>query len=87
MAKLYIFNVFDSKAELYLPPFFFPNKGHALRAFQDAVNDPTHMFGKHPADYTVFMLGSYDEESARFDLMDAPISLGNGLEFQQRGAI
>lgn len=60
MAKLKAFSVFDVKAQAYLPPFFLPEVAMGVRAFGDCVNDMSHAFGRHPADYTLFLLGAFD---------------------------
>lgn len=65
--KLEIFAVYDSAAQAFLQPFFAPAKGSALRMLTDAVNDEKHEFSKHAADYTVFYLGSWDDNSGVFD--------------------
>ena len=75
-----IFTVHDVKAETFMPPFFVPSKGLAIRAFEDCINSDDHHFGKHPADYTLFFLGSFDTDSGSFDLKDRT-SVGNGVEF------
>jgi len=75
-----IFTVYDSKAETFMPPFFVPSKGLAIRAFEDCINSNEHHFGKHPADYTLFSLGSFDTDTGEFDITDR-ISVGNGVEF------
>lgn len=77
-----IYTVYDEKAEAFLPPFFVPNRGIAIRAFSDCVNSKDHQFGKHPADYTLFYLGDWDDNTAEFDLT-ARKSLGNGVEYRQ----
>ena len=77
-----VFAVFDSKAEAYLPPIFMPSKGSVIRSFSDLVRDPNHQFGKHPQDYILFDLGSWDEFTGRFDLHPAPISIGVGIDFK-----
>jgi len=79
--KHHIFTVFDSKAKAYLTPFFLHEDGMAIRVFSDCINDKTHMFGKHPEDYTLFNIGSWNDDKAKF-LTNNPISLGNGLEFK-----
>ena len=56
-----IFCIFDEKAKAYLPPFILPEVGMALRTFGDCVNSDDHQFGRHPSDYTMFTLGSYDD--------------------------
>jgi len=75
-----IFTVYDEKAEAYLPPFFLNTNGEAIRAITDCVNDLKHQFGKHPSDYTLFSLGTYDPQSGTFENEKAP--LGNLLEFK-----
>ncbi len=75
-----IYTVHDVKAETFMPPFFVPSKGLAIRAFEDCVNSKDHHFGKHPADYTLFHLGFFDTDTGEFDLIDKQ-SVGNGVEF------
>lgn len=80
--KHQIFSVFDHKIEAYLPPFYTPKIAVAHRAFSDCINSPTHQFGKHPADYTLFYLGEWCDQ-----LSNTPVqcctSHGNGLVFVQ----
>ncbi len=75
-----IFCVYDSAADAYLPPFFMPESGQAIRVFGDCVNSADHQFGKHPSDYTLFFLGGFDDRSAWIDLESAPVKLINGVE-------
>lgn len=74
-----LFTVFDEKAQVFLPPFFVPTVGIAIRAFKDCINGD-HQFGKHPEDYTLFQLGSFDDSNAQMDA-SAPQTLGNGVQF------
>jgi len=76
-----VYTVYDSKTEAYMPPFFQPAKGAALRLFSDSVNDVNHTFNKHPSDFTLFELGTYDDSTAQFVTHSTPISLGLALEF------
>ena len=76
-----IFTVFDEKAGAFLLPFFAPSRGLAIRSFTETVNQPDHVFNKHPADFTLFALGTYDDSSAMFDLAETPESLGLAIEF------
>jgi len=77
-----VYSIFDSKAEAYLPPFILPKKAMALRTFSDCVNSDTHQFGANPADYTLFELGTFNDENGQFLLHRSVISCGNGLEFR-----
>ncbi len=80
--KVKVFAIYDDKAEAYLPPFYMHQEGQASRSFQDAINSPDHTFYLHPADYTLFHLGEFDDKTAQFDLNSSFPSLGNGIEFK-----
>jgi len=56
-----IFSVYDNKAEAFLPPFFCATRGQAIRMLTDAVSDPAHQFAKHPEDFALFELGTYND--------------------------
>lgn len=63
---LAIFTIHDEKANIYMTPFFFPTQGQALRAFNDLVNDENSTVNKHPEDYRLYTLGTYDDQDAIF---------------------
>lgn len=65
--KLSIFAVYDVKVGAYMQPFFSPSVGSALRSLTDAVNDQKHEFSRHAEDYTLFILGNWDDASGLFD--------------------
>lgn len=77
-----MFTIHDLKARAYLPPFFLPEEGMAKRTFADCVNSDSHQFSMHPEDYTLFMLGTWDDSTSQAQLNNAAISLGNGIEFR-----
>lgn len=76
-----IFSVYDRAANAYLQPFFMPARGLAIRAFTDLVNDEKNQFSKHPADYQLFELGSYDDNLGKLDCKDAPELIGSALDY------
>jgi hypothetical protein len=84
---MFIYSVYDSKAEAYLPPFFLPTKAAALRAFGDAAVDPKHQFAAHPEDYTLFELGTYEETTGSITPHEAKIGLGSALDFRRETPI
>jgi hypothetical protein len=85
---MFIYSVYDSKAEAYLPPFFLPTKAAALRAFGDAALDPKHQFAAHPEDYTLFELGTYDETTGVIVPHDfGKLGLGSALDFRRETSI
>jgi len=76
-----VFTVYDSKVEAYMNPFYLPAKGAAIRTFTDLVNDKSHPIGKYPADYTLFEIGSYDDQNGQIVMHKTHVSLGVGTEF------
>lgn len=80
---LKIFTVYDSKIEAYLPPFHERGSGAAIRAFESAVHQDGHQFNRHPADYTLFEIGVFDDSTAGIEMHVAKIPLGNGIEFSE----
>lgn len=77
---LSIFTIFDQQAKAFLPPFFMPTEGMAVRQFSDMVNDSNCQFNKHPKDYTLFQLGSFNDNSAHITIEKTPLSVYNGLQ-------
>lgn len=76
-----VFCVYDSAISTWMNPLFCRNKGEMLRHFIDAVNDPQSKFAKHPTDYVLFELGTWNDDSCLFDLLKAPVRLGVAMEF------
>lgn len=85
--KLKIFTVFDSKAEAFLQPFFTSTTGLAIREFSTAVNQQDHQFNKYAGDYTLFELGSYEQDNAKFSILPTPINLGVAITFLQEAVL
>lgn len=75
------YSVHDQAAESYGMPVVQPSKGIAIRQFAEQVNDKTSFIGKHPGDFTLFELGTYDSETGKIIAHEAPMSCGNGVDF------
>lgn len=67
-----IYSVHDSKTQLYAAPFVSHNENAAVRSFDRAANDPSLDICMYPADYSLFQLGTFDEDTGRIELLDAP---------------
>lgn len=78
-----IFTVYDIKTEAYLPPFYMPTKGAAIRAIMDTLDDPNHQFSKHPEDFTLFHIGTFDDVDANLVSLKVHVPLGTCLELRQ----
>jgi len=70
--------IYDAKAEAWLTPLFFQAVGQALRSFGDAVNQNDSDFGKHPEDYTLFLLGDFDNQTGVLSVQPTPVALALG---------
>lgn len=81
MTKSYAYTVKDTAAEAYLPPFFMQSRGAALRAFADAVKDPQHQFAKHPEDYFLFEMGTFDEQTGIFTPYETLESVARAIDY------
>lgn len=81
MAVLKMFAVLDTKAGAFMSPFCVPATGVAIRSFADAVNQSGHEFGKHPEDYRLGQIGTYDENSGVVVAVHPIEWLGFGTDF------
>lgn len=79
MQRLLLCSVFDAKAEAFMQPVFVQAKGQAIRSFSDAINDASTNFGKHPEDYTLFVVGEWDELDGTLYPAPAPECIVTGI--------
>lgn len=72
--------IFDSAADAFSRPEFFPAAPVAVRSFRDAVNEPKGQFQRHPDDFELFELGSWSDEKGVFECHKEPIRLARGKD-------
>lgn len=58
---LYAYSIFDKKALTYSPPFYGVAHGQAVRSVMDACADPNSNLGRHPADFTLYCVGQFND--------------------------
>jgi hypothetical protein len=75
-----VFAIYDQAAKAYMSPFSFQSPGQAIRAFTDLANDQNTNVGKHPEDYSLFQIGSFDDEKGLLKDMKH-VNLGKAIEF------
>lgn len=80
LVKTYV--IYDVKAKFYNKPFFLQNDSVAIRAFTDLANDPTTDVFKHPTDFILFSLGTYDDETAKLSSTE-PLVLARAHELKK----
>lgn len=82
MEKL-VFSVFDSKAKLYGQPYFAINEEVGVRHFAAAVRDPNSLMGRFAGDYTLFCVGTFNEETGVLTVRsEGHLNIINGLALQ-----
>lgn len=62
--KLHAYCVYDRKGLIYNSPFFAVSDGSAARSFSDLANDMSTTVGRHPMDYVLFRVGTFDDGNA-----------------------
>lgn len=62
-----VFCIYDIKAESYLPPFTAMNDAMALRMVATAANDESSTFHQHAEDYSLWRIGSFDQNSGMIE--------------------
>lgn len=76
-----LFSVYDSKAELYMPPVTYRTRGEAIRSFQAACEDKQSQFHKYPSDFTLVEIGSFIESSGLIVGSETPTIVVNASDF------
>lgn len=77
MTILQVCAIRDVAVNAFNRPFFVQSLGLACRVFEDEVrrSSPDNPMTAHPADFALFHLGEFDEESGVFKCLDIPVRL------------
>ena len=59
--KLNAYTIYDVASGVYMRPFFSQADGQAVRGFKDIATDADHEIGKHPEDYTLYRMGTFND--------------------------
>lgn len=63
--KLNAYTIFDSAPAIFNRPFFAQSDAEALRFFDDMVANAEHPIGQHPEHYTLFRIGTYEQNDGK----------------------
>jgi len=82
--QLSICAVHDSAAGAYARPFFVPTSALALRSFRDEINraSPDNPMYQHSDDFTLFELGTFDDNSAEFNVLQTPTVIARAKDLK-----
>lgn len=77
---LQAYSVLDAKTGVFSPPFFTHHPANAIRMITDVASDLSTLIGRHPADYVLYQIGTWDDSTAHYE-GQSPASLGSVVGF------
>jgi len=81
--ELKAFSIYDAKTKVFSLPQYQVTLGSILRSFGDLVNDGQSMVSKHPEDYQLYEVGTWDDSNASFT-PKSPLNLvATATEYKQ----
>lgn len=79
-----VFSIYDIASEFFMNPVQKRTRGEAIREFIDVVNDKKNernQIASHPEHFNLFELGKFDDATGIYECLDAPLLVGNGIDF------
>jgi len=64
------YTIYDTKSLTYSNPFYAPTHGAAIRIVTDATQDNNSQLARHPADFILYCVGEFDDNSGIFMPID-----------------
>ena len=58
-----LFSIYDKKTNCYERPFIARHSAEVAREWPKVISNPETKYGKNPTDFSVFEIGSYDDET------------------------
>ena len=81
--KTCVYAIKDAALSTYAAPFTQPNNQVAMRAFGDLANDPQSNLSRHPSDYALVRLGTFDDETGKFE-SEEPTTIAWAVDFHEQ---
>lgn len=80
-----IVSVKDTAAQAFGRPLFVPAIAVAVRSFRDEVNrkDSTDDLARHPEDFELYELGSFDDSTGIIELVNPPRLVARAKDLQE----
>lgn len=79
---LQVVALFDVKARAFAAPFVSTHLAIAARAFAEAANTPENQVCRHPEDFTLYHLGTFNDETGEFTLLPTRVNLGSAIDYK-----
>lgn len=78
-----IYSIFDVCSDMFDAPILAINDGSAIRYMKDAVNGRDTLLSRHPEDYQLFKIGSFDKSTGTIYPQRLPLRVANLKELVQ----
>jgi len=76
-----VYGIYDVKAGEYSRPVFYANDAQAIREWSDVCKEKNTMFFKHPGDFVMHCLGTFDTKSGKFEALKQPRHIAAASDF------
>lgn len=77
-----LFAIYDVKSNSYSPLKMAPSTANAIRQFTSLVNAKDTDESQYPNDFMLYELGSFDEQTGKFEILSEPQNLGLASNFK-----
>lgn len=78
-----VYSLRDTKTQIYDVPTYFRTHGEAERWLNDLVhNNERNLISKHPEDFDLFHLGTYDMDTAILKTLETPTHIVKALHLK-----
>jgi len=78
---LKLFSIYDGKIRSFMRPFLDAHTGSALRSFEQACKEPTSPFAQFPADFVLYEVGTFNEETGETTSYSPKIQLAAAIDY------
>ena len=85
--KQEMYAIHDNKASFFMTPWPCRNVGIARREFASVCANKDTSMGKFPADYTLYHVGEYDDNTAIVKSLTPPVRIADGVEILQMDGV
>lgn len=82
--KSKVFSVFDDAVKSYCQPFFCASSRDAIYSFRELIKDERTTVHKSPADFFLFELGEFDDQTGVVTNLPVPSNLGSALVLMEK---
>ena len=74
----FVVTIKDRAIDTFLRPVCYPSLGAAIREFADEINNPQSPMNKHPDDYDLYHVATYDDVRGAFANTPEPNQIAIG---------